>query len=140
MTKRDEFAEDVKRVVALRAGHLCSNPDCRHPTVVPHSDPAKANVTGQAAHIRAAAINGPRHDPSQTTEERKDIANAIWLCGNCNKKVDTDWAAWPPGRLLDMKAAHEQWILAEAMIPKLPAISLTTRTCLRLHDNLPITS
>jgi hypothetical protein len=136
MAKRDEFPAWVRRRVAERAGYLCSNPDCRHPTSGPHSDPKKSIITGEAAHICAAAENGPRYDPSQTAEDRKAITNAIWVCGGCNKKIDSDWKAWPKERILEMKAAHEQWIAGEAMIPALPDVTLTTLTNLRLTDEL----
>jgi len=63
--------------------------------------------------------------------------NAIWLCAMCSKKVDTDWAAWPEVRLLDMKLAHEKWIAAEAMIPQRPEIQLTSISPMRLHPNVP---
>ena len=115
---------------------MCSNPDCRHPTCGPHSDQKKSIITGEAAHICAAAEKGPRYDPKQTPEGRKAIANAIWLCGNCNKKIDTDWATWPAERLRAMKADHELWIQAEAMIPALPEVSLSTLPNLRLNDQL----
>jgi hypothetical protein len=134
--QRDDFPAWVKRRVAERAGYLCSNPDCRHPTCGPHSDPKKSLITGEAAHICAAAEKGPRYDENQTPEERKAITNAIWLCGNCNKKVDTDWAAWPAERLRMMKADHERWVQAEAMIPKLPEISLSTLPHLRFSEEL----
>jgi hypothetical protein len=134
--KRDNFPAWVRRRVAERAGWLCSNPDCRHPTCGPHSDPKKSIITGEAAHICAAADKGPRYDQNQTPEERKAITNAIWLCGNCNKKVDTDWAAWPAERIRTMKADHEHWIQAEAMIPALPEVSLSTLSSLRLNEEL----
>ena len=71
----------MKTALAQRAGYLCSNPDCRRPTSGPHSDPKKALITGEAAHICAAAVGGPRYDANQTPEQRKAITNAIWLCG-----------------------------------------------------------
>jgi len=134
--KRDDFPAWVRRRVGERAGYLCSNPDCRHPTCGPHSDPKKSIITGEAAHICAAAEKGPRYDANQTPEERKAITNAIWLCGNCNKKVDTDWAAWLAERLRMMKADHERWIQAEAMIPELPEVSLSTLPNLRVNEEL----
>jgi len=137
MANRDDFPKRVKTTVALRAGYLCSNPDCRRPTSGPHSDPNKAIITGEAAHIRAASENGPRYDPNQTSDDRKAITNAIWLCGDCNKKIDTDWSAWTPEKILEMKTSHERWIAAEAMIPSLPKVSLETLPTLRLSPALP---
>src|SRR5262245_27956366 len=133
---RENFSTKTKRNVALRAGYLCSNPDCRHPTSGPHSEPGRAIITGEAAHICAAAEGGPRYDKDQSPGERKSITNAIWLCGNCNKKIDTDWKAWPKERLLEMKATHEQYISAQAMIPAPLAITLNAQPALRLSQGL----
>src|SRR5450631_3549113 len=91
---RDDFPKPVIRTVGLRAGYVCSNPACRQPTSGPHSDPEKFVLTGEAAHICAAAPNGPRYDANQSKEERRSASNGLWLCGNCNKLVDSDWAAW----------------------------------------------
>ena len=134
---RDDFPESVKRELAKRAAQICSNPDCRLPTSGPHSDPTKAVLTGQAAHICAAAKDGPRYETSQTAEERKSIQNAIWLCANCNKKVDTDWKLWPKAKLCQMKDDHENWISGQGMIPAMPTITVCTRSGLRHHETLP---
>lgn len=133
MANRDDFPRDVVRILGQRAGYMCSNPDCRRQTAGPHSDSEKALITGQAAHICAAAPNGSRYDPSQNSEERRSATNGIWLCGGCNKKVDTDWISWPVERLHNMKEDHERWIAAELMIPSLPVVTLATRMGLRLH-------
>jgi hypothetical protein len=55
----------------------------------------------------------------------------------CAKKIDTDWKAWPKDRLHKMKEDHEAWIAAEGMIPKMPVITLSTRTGLRLSPTVP---
>ena len=41
---------------------------------------------------------------------RADIANAIWLCGNCHKLVDDDEARFPAGLLFEWQRLHEQQI------------------------------
>ena len=61
---RDDFTEDVKRVLANRVGHECSNPDCRASTSGPQADSTKALNLGVAAHITAASPRGPRFDQS----------------------------------------------------------------------------
>lgn len=71
----------------LRAGGLCSNPDCRKVTFGPSSaDRGGVRIVGIAAHIKGA--KGPRYDPSQTEKERHDIANGIWLCEQCASFID----------------------------------------------------
>jgi len=135
-TARDDFSKSVVRTVGLRAGYTCSNPNCRKLTAGPHSNPAKHVITGEAAHIHAAAPGGPRYDSAQTPEQRKSITNAIWLCAVCAKKVDTDWARWPADELRKMKEDHEKWIDGQEMIPKIPEFTLSTQAGLRLHQNL----
>lgn len=87
---RDDFPAAVKTQCAARAGHVCSNPDCRQPTSGPsESDKIVTNV-GVAAHISAASPDGPRFDPSLSTAERRSLDNAVWLCQRCAKAVDDD--------------------------------------------------
>ena len=90
MNARDEFPLSVKRVLASRAGHRCSNPRHGAPTSAPHDDEGKSVNIGVAAHISAAAEGGPRFNPTLSQEGRADIANAIWLCQNCAKLIDSD--------------------------------------------------
>lgn len=61
---RDDFTEDVKRILAARTGNACSNPDCRELTSGPQDDPTKALNVGVAAHITAAAEGGERYNPA----------------------------------------------------------------------------
>jgi len=125
-TKRDDFPERVKLTVAGRAGHRCSKPDCRRITIGPHSDPNKTLSTGRACHISGAAPGGPRYDDSQTSEERRGIENAIWLCADCSDIVDKDESRYPPDDLLRMKSDHEAWIKQGGMVPDLPLIEIST--------------
>lgn len=67
---RDNFLKDTVRELAGRAGHVCSNPDCRLPTSgAAFGDEGKVVIVGVAAHIKAAARGGPRYDPLQSPEE-----------------------------------------------------------------------
>ncbi|MCZ7486054.1 hypothetical protein [Rhizobium rhizogenes] len=104
---RDNFTAAIRKTLAQRAGYLCSNPDCLKMTAGPHSDPAKALVTGHAAHIRAASPGGPRYEGLQSSEERRSIENGIWLCRECGDIVDKDMHGYTPDALLRWKIAHE---------------------------------
>src|SRR5712692_10152059 len=86
----DDFSDTVKKALAARVGHLCSNPECRALTSGPQDDPAKAVNIGVAAHITAASPGGPRYDPDLLPEERSARSNGIWLCQNCAKLIDND--------------------------------------------------
>lgn len=89
-SNRDNFPSDVVKSVSNRVGHRCSNPNCRRQTIGPKMDENGFTVVGEAAHITAAASNGPRYDPNLSSDDRKSIKNAIWLCRNCNKLIDSD--------------------------------------------------
>lgn len=132
--KRDDFLKDVQRVVAERAAYICSNPDCRSPTVEPHSDPMKSLKTGEAAHIRAASSGGPRYDPNQTPEERRSIQNAIWLCTKCSTAIDKDEARFPIEMILSWKQKHEDWLKNGGIVPALPEFSIKTLNGFTLPD------
>jgi hypothetical protein len=80
----------MKDVLAKRVGVRCSNPGCRQLTSGPHEDPTRAVNVGVAAHITAASAAGPRYDPGLSAEERRSVANGIWLCQTCGKLVDSD--------------------------------------------------
>jgi len=104
---RDEFSEEIKRILQERVGNKCSNPGCRCPTSGPHSLPGKATRIGVASHIKAAAKDGPRYDQAQTEAERKSIENAIWLCVNCATLIDKDAAKYPVDLLMQWKKEAE---------------------------------
>ena len=110
MTTRDDFPKGVKRTLAIRAAHFCSNPRCRKLTAGPHSDPEQSLTTGHAAHIHAAAANGPRYDPNQTPLERRAISNGLWLCRECGDIVDKDNSAHTAVELRHWKSDHEAMI------------------------------
>ncbi|MDD7972879.1 hypothetical protein [Roseinatronobacter alkalisoli] len=110
MGARDEFSPRTKQTLAERAAHFCSNPDCLKLTAGPHSDQEKSLRTGHAAHIRAAASNGPRYDENQTPEQRKHISNGLWLCRECGDIVDKDSSPHKPELLLQWKRDHEALI------------------------------
>jgi len=98
---RDDFSESVKRVLANRAGHICSNPDCRRSTSGPSDRVTDRAVSvGDAAHITAAAPGGPRYDPSLAPEERRSAANGIWLCSLCARLIDQNGGIDHPADIL----------------------------------------
>lgn len=123
---RDEFPARIKRVVAERAGYICTNPVCRRPTVGPHYEAEKSLKTGEACHISAAAPGGPRYDSEQGADQRCSIANAIWLCTECSTRVDKDADSFPAEMLVNWKGTHEEWIRNGGVRPSLPDVNMTT--------------
>lgn len=108
LSNRDNFSSDVIKVLSARAGHRCSNPDCRRQTTGPKMDESGVINLGEAAHITAAAPNGPRYDPNLSSDERKSIKNAIWLCSVCNKLIDSDTQRYTVALIRDWKMVAEE--------------------------------
>jgi HEAT repeat protein len=104
---RDDFNEDVKRTVAERAQYRCSRPSCRAFTSGPQVDSTKSLNVGVAAHITAASPSGPRYDATLSSEERRHIDNAIWLCQTCGKLVDNDEGRFTENDLRQWKLTAE---------------------------------
>ncbi len=105
----DAFSKSTVDVLAKRAGHVCSNPDCRAGTSGPSdADTTKAVNVGVAAHITADSSGGPRYDATLTSEQRRSADNGIWLCQNCARKIDVNNGIdYPVNKLNKWKADHE---------------------------------
>ncbi len=106
---REEFSQKVKDDLAKRVAMRCSNPNCRIITSGPHTDPERFDSIGEAAHIEAAAADGPRANPSKTATQLRSIENAIWLCVKCHTRVDKDPNRFPVAELLRWKVEAERW-------------------------------
>ena len=87
-----DFSRDTKRTAADRVGHRCTF--CDRPTAGPHTLHDKATNIGEAAHIRGKKPGAPRYDVNMTDDQRADISNALWACGNCHTTFDTDFLAF----------------------------------------------
>lgn len=90
----------IKKLYAL-SGNKCANPDCQRELI------KDGTQLGEIAHICAASPNGPRYDASMTDDERRDYANLILLCGDCNKIIDGNPEKYPVGLLREWKQIHE---------------------------------
>lgn len=115
---RDDFTKATKELLAKRVCYRCSNPYCRKPTSGPNSDSNKALIDGVAAHICAASELGKRYDENMSSEERKSIDNAIWLCENCHKKVDND-DKYTISMLREWKITAENQARKEMLTPEM---------------------
>lgn len=93
----------MKRKLAEHAGYGCSRPDCQAPTAGPHTDPAKSQNVGVAAHITAASKGGPRYDDTLTPQQRRSASNGIWMCRTHGTEVDNDADAFPVELLREWK-------------------------------------
>ncbi|MBP8299445.1 MAG: hypothetical protein KA020_03710 [Planctomycetes bacterium] len=68
---------------------------------------AGVNNVGVAAHIAGARPGSARFDENMSSTARRNIANGIWLCQSCGKKVDGDSSTWSVQDLHDLKSKAE---------------------------------
>lgn len=116
---RDDFPAKIKTALAHRAGYVCSFPGCGRHTSGPSDESESAySSIGIAAHISAAAPGGPRYDSEMSSDERKNINNAIWLCSNHSIKIDRDYVQYTKEILIDMKRVHEKIMNGHTSIVK----------------------
>lgn len=108
-----DFNKNTVETLARRAAYKCSNPDCRINTVGPNSDPNKAITVGEAAHIYGAREGAKRFKTTMSVGARAEITNAIWLCRNCHKLIDTDEKKYSSELLFAWREQHEKYILSE---------------------------
>jgi hypothetical protein len=107
-SNRVEFPASVKRALADRVAWRCSFPACNALTVGPgHGDETDTINLGEAAHIYAAAPNGPRPNPSMSAAELSSIENGIWLCRHHARLIDSDESSFAPDTLKQWKKAKE---------------------------------
>lgn len=105
--RRDEFPEPVKKILEQRVNSICSNPNCKRGTKGPRTDGKVVN-NGVAAHICAAAPNGPRYDKNMTSEQRMSQENGIWLCQSCSTIIDRDKDLYTVDLLRSWKSEAEE--------------------------------
>jgi hypothetical protein len=134
MRRPDDFAIEIKELLAKRVGMRCSNPNCRQPTSGPSTNQRKSINIGVAAHITAAESGGPRYDESLSSEERRSPDNGIWCCQNCGKLVDNDALRYPVELLLRWKNLSEEAArLSIERPPKEPSIGFTDDDLIRFY-------
>ncbi len=107
-----DFSRAVVEVLGKRAAYYCSNPDCRALTTGPTTNPGKATVVGEAAHICGAREKTARFQPDMTDGARAEITNGIWLCRTCHKLVDDDERRFSAELLFEWRRLHEAYIIS----------------------------
>ena len=118
---RDDFKPTTKLKIGQRAGWLCCFPGCRAPTEGATSDDDGRMSVGTASHICAAAPGGPRYDDKMSPEQRRSVANGIWMCRNHGTVIDSSDSKYTTEVLhtwrKDAAAESMQRVIGGAMPP-----------------------
>jgi hypothetical protein len=139
MKRDDDFSTNIKIKLAERAAYICSRPYCNRFTIGPDgSNTSKSIKAGVASHICGASPGGARYDANQSSDDRKSISNAIWLCGSCSILIDKNGGDnYPPNQLRKWKIDHEQ-LISECLegTKKIPIYTMTnanqSNTCRKI--------
>jgi hypothetical protein len=105
MRRESDFPPAVVRLLAERAGYLCSVGG--EATVGPATNPNKRLSDGIAAHITAAARGAPRFDEKLTVAERSSAENGIWVCSQHARRIDSDSGGYTVTLLRGLKRVRE---------------------------------
>lgn len=93
-----------------RSGNRCAYPGCRLELVFDETESDDPSIIGEEAHIVARKLDGPRGRTSLPSEKRDLYDNLILLCRTHHKLVDDQFTTHTVARLLEFKAAHEEWV------------------------------
>ncbi|MBQ0990699.1 hypothetical protein KBX08_11420 [Micromonospora sp. H61] len=108
MSRRADFPPAVRKIIAERAGYQCSVLNCGRLTIGPAPDGSATVRTGMAAHIFAAAPNGPRGTGGLSPAERSEPENGIWCCYTHGKAIDSESGSlYSATQLKAWKRLHE---------------------------------
>lgn len=105
---RDYKPNDLKRLFAL-SGCECANPSCNNKLIAKDYN----SILGEICHIEAASPDGPRYNPNQTDDDRRDFDNLILLCERCHKIIDNmvNETKYPVDLLKKWKENHQEKIM-----------------------------
>jgi len=85
---------------------------CKIELVMDASQTDDESLIGEACHIVASSVDGPRGQSVLTAEQRDKFLNLILLCNVHHKQIDDQPGAFPVDQLLELKEDHEQWVRA----------------------------
>lgn len=100
----------TKLILWSKSGSTCAFPSCRKQLVLEPSEGDVSAVVGEIAHIVAQRPDGPRGGESAPDGDVDVASNLILLCPTHHTIIDQQEKTYPVGKLLQMKADHEQWV------------------------------
>jgi hypothetical protein len=91
-----------------RAASRCAI--CLLELVMDASETDDESVVGEACHIVAEKLDGPRGQSELATGKRDKYDNLILLCNVHHKQVDDQVGTYTVEKLHDLKKKHEKWV------------------------------
>lgn len=98
MSTRQNFSQTTVAQIGKAAMYICANPQCLRFTGYETSK-GRPRSLAEAAHLAAAAENGPRAAELSGIVDLKSASNGIWLCLTCHQRIDDDPDDYPISKL-----------------------------------------
>ena len=107
------ITQNVRQRLYALSGCECANPDCNNKLVSTDTN----TLFSEICHIEAASSDGPRYNPKQTNEKRRDFDNLILLCERCHKEVDNplNIEKYTVELLKEWKKKHTEKVLSKTI-------------------------
>ncbi|MGI8544410.1 MAG: HNH endonuclease, partial [Aridibacter sp.] len=99
-----------RNLLYIDSGGICAFPDCPQRLVESETDVDEATILGEAAHIVAESVQGPRGKEVINEEDRNKHTNLILLCRKHHKIIDSQPRTYSVAVLRQMKAEHQKRI------------------------------
>ena len=97
-----------RNLLYIDSGGICAFPDCPQRLIENETDVDEATILGEAAHIIAESVQGPRG--KEFIEDRNNHTNLILLCRKHHKIIDSQPRTYSVAVLRQMKAEHKKRI------------------------------
>jgi hypothetical protein len=91
-----------------RAASRCSI--CKLELVMDATETDDESLVGEACHIVADKVDGPRGTSPMSSEQRNKYGNLLLLCNVHHKQIDDQVDTFSVERLHEIKNAHETWV------------------------------
>ena len=99
-----------------RAASRCAFPACRRELVMDATETDDESLVGEACHIVARSIDGPRGTSYLTPKQRDKYGNLLLLCSVHHKIIDDQPNEYSIKKLNDIKRVHESWVSSQLEI------------------------
>ena len=98
----------TRKLLWGQSGNFCAI--CKKKLIVEATAEDDESIVGEECHIISARRNGPRYDPSYSSDSLDSYDNLLLLCAVDHKMVDDQSATYSAEILRAMKANHKKWV------------------------------
>ncbi|MBA6362325.1 hypothetical protein H4J56_13845 [Colwellia sp. BRX8-4] len=99
-----------------RAASRCAFASCKTELVMDATETDDESLVGEACHIIARSVDGPRGESDLSSEQRDKYGNLLLLCNVHHKVIDDQPGEYTVEKLKAIKQEHESWVKQQLKI------------------------